>query len=643
MKIKALEWKLAWCALFLPLCLDSVALSPCFSAGFPQNRPADELIAEAENATRSGRFDIAEADYQTLVGTEPRSAMLWSNLGAVRVMRGDCAKALPALAKARALDPKLYSPWYFAGFCELQQHHDNAAFSNLSRAVELNPRDANAWSLRARAAGDLNRLGLAFASVVRALEVSTPKPELDYQAGEIALDLATECYSRVIAAPNATALALELEGERDAAQGLSELAIAAFRKALASEANSPELHFALGWVYFDSAKLPEAETEWRRCLELAPEAAWTKLRLALVLAREGKSAEAEGLIESLDAGSFETREEFRDYLACSRLLHRPEFGERALVHATAYFPRDAEFGQWAASADASREAPSETGPANLSAASRICLSVRFMLLTHRNAAPQLVGTLLRSGDEYRDFRRGFLRDEVSAVEKVVAARSDPLPKDPGEAFVLGQLLHWLSYEYDERLETNFPDSEIAQALAAENLLEAGQTDKAIEAYQALLARYGGSPEVFRSLARTYWTEHRWDESLAVLEKVLAADPYDATTLVNMGRIYSYRQDWNNAESSFARAVRIDPQLSEAHLGLGESLRRRGDTQAALKELRMAGELDPRNPRPHYALAQLYRKQHQAQLAEREMEVFQRLHSQTALVNSRKTLEFVPLE
>jgi tetratricopeptide (TPR) repeat protein len=640
------------------LCLSLLMLLACVTrttAGTPQNRRTDDLLAEAENATRSGHFDIAEADYRKLVAVEPASARLWSNLGAVRAMSGNCTAALPALDRARALDSKLYTPWYFGGFCHLQLHQEKAALAELSRAVALNSRDANAWLLRARAAANLEQLGVAFSSAVRGLKADAVKPELYYLAGRVALDLAAECYSRVMAAPNATALALELDGERDAGQGLRERAISALRKALALAPDSPSLHFSLGWVYFEERRSSDAEPEWRRCLELSPESAWAKLRLALVLAQEGKSAEAASLAAGLDPGSFESREEFDDFLALSAAMKNSQWGERALARGLALFPGDAGLEAWtrpgAFSSDLSQEGKrsSATSLPGLpwQSADKTCLPVRFYAISsHELGSGPPTGLLagtFPTAEEYARFRSAFLRDDFATVGELVAPKLGALPENAQGAFVLGQLLHWLSFEYDQRLESSYSDSEAAQILMAENLTEFSQPEKAAAIFQALIAKDGDSPDLLRGLARVYWTQSRWDEALEVLGRVLQADPGDATTMVNIGRIYSYRQDLANARHNFARALKADPNSFEAHLGLGETYHREGSATDALRELRIAEQLDPANPRPHYILAQLYRKLGEPSSADREMAQFQRLQSEIAAAKTHKTEELVPVD
>src|SRR5437773_1008515 len=609
----------------------------------------NDLAAQAETAMRAGRLDVAEANYEKAAAAQPGSAELWSNLGTVRVMRGNCVGALPALSRARRLDSRLYTPWYFGGFCHLQLHQEKTALTELDRAVALNPRDANAWYIRARAAANLDQPDIAFASVIKGLAADPARPELYMEAGRVSLDLAKECYRRTAAAPNAQAYVFRLEGERNASQGILELAAEAYQKAAKSAPNDPDIPFALGIVLLDLGKMEEAESQCRRSARLAPDSTWAKLRLALVLAREGKGAEAASLAAALDPGGFESPEEFDDFLALSAEMKNSDWGERALARGLALFPGDADLEAWTKPAAFSTDTRENTKSfAGVRGADKTCLSVRFHALSYRefSGVPLAAGPLGRTfttADKYAHFRSAFLRDDFAAVAELIAPKLAALPDDAQGAFVLGQILHWLSFEYDQRLETSFPDSEAAQVLLAENLAELSQPEKAVAIYQALIAKDGDSPDLLRGLARAYWTQSRWDEALAVLERVLKVDPGDATTMVNMGRIYSYRQDLENARRSFSRALQADPKSFEARLGLGETYHREGSATDALRELRIAEQLDPANPRPHYILAQLYRKMGERPSAEREMAEFERLQSEIAAAKTRKTEELVPVD
>ena len=400
--------------------------------------------------------------------------------------------------------------------------------------------------------------------------------------------------------------------------------------------------------------MPEAEAELRECLKLAgagaatttqaPRTAWIEARLALVLARESRAGEARRILASLRPEQFQAPEEFEDFLASAYLLGQESATAEVLSQALERFPGDLELGQWKtrlAQAPAGSASGASPSP-KTNSAPRIALRLRFLALS----TPETGGALEKLFShprEYREFRAAFLRNDALASARIISAKLDRLPAEPAPADMLGSLLQWLSYRFYERLATAYPESEAAQKLAAENLSAAGEQDKALEIYQAMLDRNGQSPELLRAMAETYWTEHKWDDALRVLQSLNKLDPRDPATLVNLGRIYAYKQDLENARRCFERATDAGPAMFEAHLGLGETLRRLGNEEGALREFKIASRIEPRNPRPHYALSQVYRKRDNRDLAAQEMAAFERLEAQAALEKTRTNRLLVPID
>lgn len=597
----------------------------------------------AEKAAREGKFELAAQAYEKLVRAQPESPELWSNLGAVRALGGNCSQAFPALDRARSLNRRLFTPWYFSGLCHVAVHRDEQALADLKRAVVLNSRDANAWFLEAQAAGNLDKLEVSFGSVVRGLTLDSKRPEGYYLAGKTALDLAKVCYDRVLAGTRPNAFALRLEGERNAAQAVWALSIHIYKKAAQLAPQYPDVHFSLATAYLESNKYAEAETELQRCLELSPHSTWAKLRLALALAEQGKVLEARAIVDSIDPEQLESVDEVEDYLADTFLLGLPDLAQRVLGQALARFSRDTALDPWQSRlASLSSAGSADTPSLELGRLTRVGLSLRFEVLSNPTKAGFVAG-LFNSAREYGEFRTAFLHSDLLTVAKIVSPRLEPLPQGANQLFTLGEILHWLSYRLYEHLGSAYPDSEAAARLAAENLSAAGQQEKALEIYRAMIEKKGRSPELLREVARIYWTQHRWDDALTTLQRLMELDPYDPTVFVNVGRIYSNQQNLDAAEENFRRAMEIEPKMFEAHLGLGETLRRKGNDQSALREFNIASEIEPENPRPHYALSQLYRRLGRKELAGREMSTFQRIQARAAPEKIRKARQLVPLD
>ncbi len=582
------------------------------------------------------QFGQAAREYEQLARDHPESPEIWSNLGAVRAMSGKCAEALPALQRAQSLNPRLYNPWFFSGYCYFALHRDRRAVESMERATQLNPKDPNAWFVKAEAEGNLGRLAPSFAAAVRSLELDPSRAEGYYQAGKTGLDLTQQLYNRVIAAKTPNPSELLLEGERNASQGVWKLAQQDYQKALVLAPNSPSLLFALGSAFLESGEYAAAEEAFRGTLSGAPGSRWAKLRLALTLAKEGKSLEGAALCRSISPEVLELPDEFLDAIRCASLVRQGSGEQAVLALARQRFPDSPRFTEWKEGSGSSGDAAelkSLTGPG---------LAFRFLLVAEPESGNS-VKKAFPTTEKYRRFRSAFVRGEWIRAAAVAASLLGSLPSDPERALALGEMLHCLSLGFFEHLGAAFPDSAPAMMLAAENYEVAGEQKKALEIYQAALRKDGPSPELLHNIARIYWTEHRWEEALKALESTASLDPNDATIFVNMGRIFSYNRNERKADQSFRRAVELDPEMFEAHLGLGQTLHRQGDLEGAARELQVAETLNPQYARTHYELAQIYRQLGRSELAAKEMANFTRLQAQATAENARRGRELVPLD
>jgi tetratricopeptide (TPR) repeat protein len=624
-----------WIGLFLaPVGLHAVAASGQGASG----RGAGSL-----SARQAETYQSAAKEYKALLKARPRSAKLWSNLGAARAMLGDCPGSLLALQRALFLDPKLFAPWFYSGYCHLALHQDGSALNSLEHATALNPKDANAWFLEAQAAGNLNQLALSFEAGVRSLLLDSRRPEAFYLAGEDGLGLTKEQYSQVMAQPS-NVFALRLRAERNIGQGVPAAAVSDYQKALALAPGEPDLLFGLGSAYLGGGDYTEAEKEFRRCLDLLPDSAWARLRLILALAAQSRGREADELLSSIQPGRLDSPSEWEDFIAAEYLLGHAGAAEQGLNQAESRFPNLPAWDRWTQRLAAQKAMPDAPVRSDFrfERPASVALSVTF-LLTAQPSSGDFVLAAFTGRDDFQAFRAAFLSGEDVRAAARLTRMLRSLPSDPGRAYVTGEILHSLALGFFQRLATDYPDSEPAMVLAARNYSAMGEQAKAIEIYQALLRKAGPSPGVLRDLAKVYWKQHDWDKALPLLRRLTQLDPYDPTNFVNLGRIYSYQQKWEDAELSFRRAARIQPRTYEAHLGLGEVLERRGSERSAIGELKVAERIEPLKPRPHYLLSQIYRKLGEKDLAAREMASFQRLQDRAAPETAGKASRLVPLD
>ncbi|HLY59933.1 MAG TPA: tetratricopeptide repeat protein [Terriglobia bacterium] len=612
---------------------------------------AGPSLQEASSTSSTAPLDAQQirdsiSKYEALSREQPDSAEVWSNLGVFHAMAGECRQALPALEHAERLNSKLFNPWFFSAYCLSALHQDRRALDSLQRALSLNPKDANAWLLKAQVSRDLGDLEVALEAAVRAQAIASSNPESYYFAGKVALELTTKFYERVASpGPESEFYSLFLDGQRNAAQGVFDLAQERYQNALKISPNRPDLQFAAGSASLESGSYAEAENSFRHCLENS-DSAWARLRLTIALCKESKQPEAQTLLGSVSPGELVMPGEYNDFLICAFLLNMPEVAGRVLTQGQAKFPSDGQLKVWSERLDSWAAISSQAGQDSLKleGLSGVGLSLRFYLST-RHVKEDEFKSLFPSSAAYLSFRSDFLSGRwMPAAGRIVPIlKTEKRASSPGKAFAMGEILQSLSYGLSEQLGEEFPDSIPAMTLAAENLSTMGEPQRALEIFQSIVKRDGASPPILREMARIYWADHKWDEALEILQPLSQMDPEDAIIFVNIGRIYTFKQEPESAAKAFEQAIRVDSKMSEAHFGLGQILRKQGNLEGALHESRIASELDPLNPKPHYELSQIYAKLGDREHASREMVSFQHLQTIAGAEARQSNKMLVPLE
>src|SRR5271169_1524111 len=361
-----------------------LAIAACWAGQMLAALPAPAAAPQESSASKGSQaeeYEAAAKESENQVKMQPHSAKAWSNLGVTRALAGDCHEALPALDRARTLDPKLFTPWLFSGSCDLALHHDAKALQELETASRLNPRDANAWFLRSQAAGSLNKLDESIEAAVRALALDPRNAAAYYVAGQGGLGLAAQAYDRVYAhGAGDTFYQDVLDGQRSATQKAWALAIDRYQSAQKVNPDDPETDFSLGSAYLEMGRYPEAEVAFEQCLKNAPGLVWAKLRLALALAEESERSGAMKIVQSIPPNSLELPAEYQDYVAAAGLLDLHEQAQEGVELGKKRF-KDYDWPDWFKGIESTAVARSEPGDQSikLQDLTGVGLSIRFFL------------------------------------------------------------------------------------------------------------------------------------------------------------------------------------------------------------------------------------------------------------------------
>ena len=331
-----------------------------------------------------------------------------------------------------------------------------------------------------------------------------------------------------------------------------------------------------------------AEALLRQAMQLDPSNPWIRYDLAKELAKLGRVAEAQPLIdelvasgrsESLFAAAVYYSEQQRTGEAVALLDQIPANQRSARMNALRNDLRTAgDLDQLIASAKAGDAAARATivARANAPGATPVQLA---------NAALALA----KIGD----------RQQAMALVRRLAARKD-LPNDAL------QLMFYASLEAGDDTEANAVLARLSRGTGnrdVANLQESlaiRQADRLRDqksltaAYDALVPYVTGpSPSVQArlALARVYKDSHYTEEAIQVLDGIMVSKPADAGTLQEAVNIAIDLKKYERADVWLAEALRLQPQNPRLYMVQARLLRARGDTAGARRALETAQQLN----------------------------------------------------
>lgn len=220
---------------------DELALAACHQAlrCMPAMVEAKLLMGRLES--RRGNTPAALKLYKQAFAKEPDNALILHMMGDLHRAHGDHAKALKAFRKATKINGDQYTSFYRLAQTLLDMGKTQQAASALASALRFR-RSPTAYILLGDILLQQQKSSAALAEYYRALELAPHLLEGHIKAGVVLLQMKQYI-----------------------------LAIRQFRISVSIDPQAVDAHFYLGKIYQALGKLPQAATEYRRCLDLAPE------------------------------------------------------------------------------------------------------------------------------------------------------------------------------------------------------------------------------------------------------------------------------------------------------------------------------------------------------------------------------------
>jgi len=140
------------------------------------------------------------------------------------------------------------------------------------------------------------------------------------------------------------------------------------------------------------------------------------------------------------------------------------------------------------------------------------------------------------------------------------------------------------------------------------LVEQGEMEKALEAFQEAVRLDSNDAVARRNLAYTYDRQGRTEEAIAEYQRAIELSPSDLLAYNNLGVLYDKMGQYDEAIGEFQRALEIDPTDANTLKNLENAKMNKAiieEREEQFAELRREVEAQPGNPMALYKLGRLY--------------------------------------
>lgn len=506
------------------------------------------------------------------------------HLGKSLYEAGDLDKAHAEFTQLLALDNGVAEGFYYLGLIAEKRQNWREAFTNLRRAVEIDPAhsDANIRIGRLYLLGRQADQAVAAADSVLAREPENPRA-LTLKAAAVshlgdwaqALRLAESAYQLDPGSEDTISL-LALIYERES---LPEKAISFLEQGIRDLPRSVPLRLQLANAFSERKEFDRAEALFQELVALAPEQTAYRAQLAQFYAELGQLDQAEKVL--WDAITADPDDESRRLLLAEFLVAKrsAQVAEKELLAFLEEEPgafsvrfRLARLYESANELDRAEQAYrdiiklSRSGPDNVLAKNKLALIL--MDKGRKPEAQRLITEILEESPANVDAlgTRGRMaladRDAAGAIrdfEKVLSVQ-------PGAVAVLGNL---------------------ADAYLANN-----EPDKAREVLRGAIAAAPGALEPRYALINMLMATQDFAAADQIARELLAVSPGDRQALKIIVDLSLAKQDWAAATTTAEAIIRTYPAQALGYFKLGETLERQGKIDAAIKQYLIAVEKAP---------------------------------------------------
>jgi tetratricopeptide (TPR) repeat protein len=236
---------------------------------------------------------------------------------------------------------------------------------------------------------------------------------------------------------------------------------------------------------------------------------------------------------------------------------------------------------------------------------------------------------------------GLQRDKDAVT--VALELNKAYPDDPEILYHTGRVYGNYAFLTLHKLEVVAPTSIWRHQAAAEAFESEGSTNLSLGEYREVLKLDPRRPNIHYRIGRTLLA--RWqlnhspeDRSEAVqeFERELQLDPGNANAIYELAEIHRQQNELDQAQQLFESALQYYPDFEEAHVGLATTMMAQRKPDLALPHLQRAVALNADDEVAWYRLAQADRALGNKDEQTKALAQFQRLRSQIALQQGTST-------
>ncbi len=602
-----------------------------------KNSAIESHFSAAQKAQQDKDYATAEREYRAVLTLAPDFAEVHMNLGLVYQLQARSTEAMAEFRRALKVKPGLTGANFFLGvdYCKLG---DGAtAIPYLKAALQAEPGRSDTWLWLATAQEISGELQAEVATLQRALELQPKNVDAFYLLGSAYERLGKQEVAHLQKVAPGSSRSEQLLAESYAASSEWPSAVIHFQNALTASPNRAGLQAELGEVLLRAGKVNQAIREFDEELRRSP----GNLR---ALVRRG---EAMLIQDNVDAALRDWEVSLGiDVEQTERILGLREtgFGDSALEQL----------------ADSTREKiqklAKQLQTRNSPAAH---LALAFLAQQNGNLAQAMAESSLAAFSSRKGAPDGncteaevslaLQREEFSKIvpcaDEVLTSRTSPelrirvasalleagqsdvaleaLERLPATDRVSAEAAYWRARCYERLATTTYlrlyqadPDSYRLHQLMGDLEAARGDDAKAIEEYRAAIALKPASPNLHYSLGHLLWKDLKVSEARVELQAELAMNPRHAGALNDLGNTYLLEHQPNTALPYLRRALAANPGSPDIHRDLGTAYSELRDYRKAKEYLELAISTD-HDGSVHYKLARVYQALGEKEKASRE--------------------------